>query len=529
MRNNSLDYNLRVGTDFFINKQHTFGILASAGKTNQDNSSLNHIRISTQDTPDLIDSVLIADNTADNSRDRYTLNMNYRFDNSKGRSINIDLDYGKYKNGSDRFQPNRYYDVTEQVLFTEIINRFDTPTNIDIYTFNIDFEEPLLDGKLTFGSKLSKVISNNTFLVFDELDGKPVQNDRRSNEFEYDENVYAGYVNYARALGKKWNFSAGLRAEQTNAVGDLRTFDVNLQEPPVEQNYLSWFPSAGLTWQVSRMHMLALNYGRRINRPDYNVLNPFRNQSSQLSLEEGNPFLLPEIVNNLELGYTYAYRYNFKLSYSKTTDQITRLIGRQIDEVICNINNICDTIHADPRAGFINWENLTEQTVFSLNISAPVQIKKWWSAYLNFSASYLNNQADYGEEGIVDVQAFSYSIYQQHTFELPGGFKGEVSGYFAGPGVWGGVFKYETSWSLNVGLQKKFLQDRLNVRLAADDLFFQSGWNGVSEFNGLVSTGMGRWDSRQVTLSINYRFGNSNVKSRKRKTGLESEADRVGK
>ncbi|MCC6459879.1 MAG: outer membrane beta-barrel protein, partial [Saprospiraceae bacterium] len=128
----------------------------------------------------------------------------------------------------------------------------------------------------------------------------------------------------------------------------------------------------------------------------------------------------------------------------------------------------------------------------------------------------------------VDVQAFTYSIFQQHTFDLPFGFTAEISGYFSGPGVWGGVFVYETSWSLDLGLQRKFLQDRLNVRLGASDLFYQTGWDGYSDFDGLLSSGSGRWDSRRVSLSLGYRFGNENVKSRKRSTGIEAEAGRVG-
>jgi len=162
-----------------------------------------------------------------------------------------------------------------------------------------------------------------------------------------------------------------------------------------------------------------------------------------------------------------------------------------------------------------------------LNISAPTQVTKGWNAYFNLSASHLDNQADYGDGAIVDVQAFTYSIYQQHTITLPKGFTGEVSGYYSGPGVWGGVFKYESSWSLDLGLQRKFLQDKLNVRLSASDLFYQTGWDGVSEFNGLISSGKGRWDSRRVSISMSYLFGNENVKSRKRKTGLEDEAGRV--
>lgn len=508
------NYNFRLGADFFLARNHTLGVLVSGRQNDGDSESFNRVAISSQSSANVIDSILIADNRGDSRRRQATYNLNYRFDNRKGRSLNIDLDYGNFKNDSERFQPNRYFDAAEDQILTEIVNTFDTPTDIDIYTFKVDFEEQLWGGKLGIGSKLSRVVSDNTFLVFDVANGTQQQNNRLSNRFDYDENVYAGYISYARALGKKWNFAVGLRAEQTDAMGNLQAFLPELQEPPVELNYLSWFPNAGVTWQVAPKHMLALNYGRRINRPDYNVLNPFNNLLSQLSFEKGNPFLRPEIVNNLELGYTLAYRYNFKLGYSRTTDQITRLIGP--DDV-------------DPRASFITWENLAEQTIFSFNASIPAQITKKWNAYFNFSASHLDNQADYGEGAVVDVQAFTYSIYQQHTFDLPAGFKGEVSGWFSGPGVWGGVFEYETSWSLNLGVQKKFLQDRLNVRLAVNDIFYESGWDGFSKFDGLLSFGSGRWDSRRASLSISYRFGNQQVKkSRKRKTGLADEEERVG-
>jgi hypothetical protein len=157
-----------------------------------------------------------------------------------------------------------------------------------------------------------------------------------------------------------------------------------------------------------------------------------------------------------------------------------------------------------------------------------VQILPFWNAYFNVSASQLDNQADYGNGDVVDIQAFTYNIYQQHTFDLPLGLKGEISGWYSGPGVWGGVFLYESSWSLDLGLQRKFLKDRLNVRLGLSDLFYQTGWDGYSDFGGLLSYGGGRWDSRRISISAGYRFGNDNVKSRKRSTGIEAEAGRVG-
>lgn len=518
--NSRMFYNYRLGVDFFVAKNHTIGFLVGGRDNEGENVSTNRLKISPATmplqiiTPEAIDSILVANNRAKRSVGQNSFNVNYRFDNGKSRTVNVDLDYGRFRNDTRRFQPNSYYNGFETILLSEVIDSFHTPTDIDIYTFKLDFEEELFGGKLGLGTKLSRVESNNDFIVFGREDGLYTQDKSRSNNFIYDENVYAGYLSYARPINQKWNFSAGLRAEQTDALGVLTVFDVSKEEPPFPPlKYLSWFPSAGLTWQIARQHMLAFNYGRRINRPDYNVLNPFENQLSELSFEKGNPGLSPEIVNNLELGYTLAYRYNFKIGYSQTINQITRLIGPD-DE--------------DERANFINWDNLADQKIISMNISAPTQITKKWSAFFNASASYLNNQADYGEGAIVDVQAFTYSIYQQHTFTLPAGFKGELSGYYAGPGVWGGVFRYESSWSFNVGLQRKFLQDRLNVRLSGSDLFFQSGWDGYSEFDGLISAGRGRNDTRRVSVSVSYSFGNENVKSRKRKTGLEEEAGRVG-
>ncbi len=505
-------YDFRVGSDFFINKNNTIGFIVTHRDNQGMNFSNNRITIAQEAGGQLIDSILVATSDADFLRNASTYNINYRFEKDQ-TTLNIDADYGRYRNENVRLQPNRYFDPSEEVVVSTVINAFDTPRDIDIYTFKLDYETKVGKGKFGSGTKLSRVGTDNVFLFYDVISGEDILNNQRSNRFKYDEMVYAGYLTYNISLGDKWNFSSGLRAEYTDAVGDLQAFDPELQEPPVEFDYLSWFPSAGLTYQISQQNTLALNYGRRINRPDYNVLNPFNNQLSELSYEKGNPFLQPEIVNNIELGYTLKYRYNFKIGYSRTIDQITRLIGPS---------------ETDERASFITWENLATQRILSANISAPVLIAEKWNAYFNLSASYLDNQADYGGDAIVDVQAGTYSIFQQHTITLPKGFKGEISGWFSGPGVWGGVFRYEPSWSLNLGLQKKFIEDKLNVKLSAQDLFYQSGWEGYSRFNGLYAVGFGNWDSRQVSLNLSYNFGNENIRSRNRKTGLEEEGKRVG-
>jgi outer membrane receptor protein involved in Fe transport len=325
--------------------------------------------------------------------------------------------------------------------------------------------------------------------------------------------VTAVYANMSKSLSKAVNFSGGLRLEHTFANGDLSTFNGVVPTDTSRFNYFSFFPSLGFTYQGNPKHAYSINYGRRINRPDYNVLNPFKEQLSELSYSKGNAFLRPEIVNNFEIGYTYNFMYNFQFGYSLTSDQITRLIGP---------DNI------DSRAGFISWDNLATQKIYSISVSAPINITKWWNAYTNISASYTDNQAKYPNGAEVNVQAPNYSIYQQNTLTLPKKWKAEVSGWYSGPGVWGGVFLFDPSYSLNLGLQRKFFNEKINARVSFSDVTFQSYWSGVSEFNGLRGEGQGKNDSRRVTLNLSYNFGNQNVKGKNRKSGIDSETKRAG-
>jgi len=511
-QNNRNAYTYRVGSDFYLSKKHTLGFLLNGSIAKGEEISYNEIAIADAQNITTIDSVLVAKNSGVSSGNQNTFNINYGFAGAKNKLLNIDLDYGTYDNQRSRQQPNLYYDSAKEVVLSKLENAFNTPINISIYTAKLDYEMPIKKGKLGLGGKVGRVSTKNVFEVYDVFNSIQSIDSSRSNKFNYDENVYAGYASYNRPLGEKWKMVSGVRVEQTIATGELITFDPSLQEDPIKLNYLNIFPNAGLTWQVKPKSSLALNYGRRINRPNYNVLNPFRNQLSELSIEKGNPNLKPEIVNNVELGYTYAYMYNFKLGYSVTTDKITRLIGPD------------DT---KPQAGFISWDNLATQSVLSFNASLPFRIKKWWSAYFNAGLSYLDNQADYGGDAIVDVQTFSYMIYSQHTFSLIKDIKAELSGYYSGPGVWGGTFVYGSNWSVSAGLQRAFLKKKLKAKLNVNNIFNRVGWYGTSIFNGLTSTGNGRWDSQFISFSLSYNFGNQNIKSKKHKTGLESETKRI--
>ncbi|MEM6339369.1 MAG: outer membrane beta-barrel protein, partial [Pseudomonadota bacterium] len=116
-----------------------------------------------------------------------------------------------------------------------------------------------------------------------------------------------------------------------------------------------------------------------------------------------------------------------------------------------------------------------------------------------------------------------------NNFTLPAGFKLEISGWFSSPSVWGGTYQTKSLGSLDIAIQKKFLDDRLSARLAFGDVLFTSPWRGEMRFGDLFINGTGGWESRQVRLNLSYAFGSNDVKkARKRKTGLEDEDGRVG-
>ncbi|MCB9291733.1 MAG: TonB-dependent receptor [Lewinellaceae bacterium] len=502
-------HNFKAGTDFFLGEKQTVGFLATGFLSNNSGWSTSRTPFGSIEF-NRVDTVLLASSNDRRDRNNLNFNLNYRFDDKKGMVWNIDADYGLFRNNGSAYQPNFYLDPTETITFREKINTNETPTDIDIYTFKVDHERPLLGGQVGAGLKLAYVNTDNTFRFFDEYDGTPVLNTNRSNRFVYEENINAGYVNYQRQLGKV-GVQAGLRVEQTHATGDLTSFRDGETGEKFDREYTDFFPSGGLTYAPNEKHNFQLTYSRRINRPSYQDLNPFLNKLDELTYEQGNPFLKPEYANNIQLTHSFNYRLNTTLSFSHTKDLITR---------------ITDT--AEVNASYITWLNLADQYNYSLSVSAPLPITKWWSSFTNMTGSYTQNQADYGGGKTVNLDATTFNIYSQHTFRLPGDFALEVSGWYNSPSLWGGTFEMDAMWSVDAGIQKKVMDGRGNIRLAVSDIFRTNEWHGVSRFGALDLDVAGGWDSRRFRASFSYLLGNDQVKgARRRSTGLEEEQNRV--
>src|SRR6185436_12063582 len=141
----------------------------------------------------------------------------------------------------------------------------------------------------------------------------------RSNHFTYDENVYAAYVNYQRGFNK-FDVQAGVRMENTSSEGDLKSAADTTADKNVKRNYTDFFPSGGVTYNMNKDNAFALVYSKRIDRPNYQELNPFEMKLDELSYRKGNPFLNPQYSDKLELSHTFKYTTTTSIGYSHTQD-----------------------------------------------------------------------------------------------------------------------------------------------------------------------------------------------------------------
>ncbi|MEO5906175.1 MAG: TonB-dependent receptor, partial [Saprospiraceae bacterium] len=286
--NNWKNHSIRAGLDISASPNSTFGVLLDGFMNEDERSSNIYTVISTSPTAPPTE-LLEATNLINTDRDNYNINGNYKFDNKKGIVLNIDADYGKYSSTGNSYQPNYYYEPLSGNLIDTRIFSANMPTEIDIKTLKLDYEKALFGGTVGSGFKLALINTDNNYEFFDIIDDEPVLNMDRTNRFDYEENVHAGYVNFNKQW-QKIGLQLGVRVEQTDSKGVLTSLKSENNET-VNQEYVDVFPSGGITYQLNQKHTLRLTFSRRIDRPNYRDLNPFEYKLDELTFKKGNPFL----------------------------------------------------------------------------------------------------------------------------------------------------------------------------------------------------------------------------------------------
>ncbi|MBA2249630.1 MAG: TonB-dependent receptor [Chitinophagaceae bacterium] len=499
-------HNVKAGFDYFLDAKNTIGAVITANFNNNRSITSSNTVITPNNTG-TANRILYADNDIPGTRSNVDYNVNYRYANTKGSEFNIDADMVNFRRTGSSYQPNYYRDPVNNTLLDERIYMNNTPTNIDIYIVKADYEKNFYKGRLGFGGKYSDVKTKNTFDFYNVYSGVNVKDIDRSNKFNYDENVNALYVNYNRPLGKKTKIQAGVRMENTKSEGNLISF-VSQPDDNVKRNYTNFFPSGAISYTLNPKNSLNLNYSRRIDRPNYQDLNPFENKLDELTYQKGNAFLRPQYTNSFQLSHTFKSRYVTSIGYSHIQDYFARII---------------DTLG---NKSFLTQKNLAQQNIFSLNISAPVTLAKWWNAFFTFNGYHSAYRANFGAGKIVNVNVDAFSLFTQQTFSIKKGPTFELSGLFNSPSVWGGTFKTRSFGFADVGVQQQFLKGSATIKVSYTDFLHTLHWLAVSDYGGSVITASGHPESQQLKINLSYRFGNKQVKAAAQRKAVSDEENK---
>ncbi|ULT29180.1 outer membrane beta-barrel family protein [Sphingobacterium sp. E70] len=161
---------------------------------------------------------------------------------------------------------------------------------MDLKGLKVDYATKLWDGKLEAGAKYSAVGSKNNSRFYHVGPVSDSLDNRRSNDFHFDERIASAYLDYKRTIGE-WSLQAGLRLENANSKGVLfyREQEKDLDDQ-INRNFTNLFPFLSITRQLANKQTISLSYAKRIERPAYQDLNPFVYMLDELSFWKGNPF-----------------------------------------------------------------------------------------------------------------------------------------------------------------------------------------------------------------------------------------------
>ena len=510
------NHNFKAGADYFIDSRNTVGVMVNGNisDNNMKNPSNMLISYAPTNTPDRN-----LNTNTNTQRDQRNINgnVNYRYADTSGRELNIDLDYGYFDISGNQFVPNIYTRVADSSIVGRNIYRIITATNIDIYSLKLDYEQPFLKGKLGYGGKLNFVNTGNDFINYDANGAHEVLDTGKNNYFKYKENVNAVYANYNRSY-KIFSYQVGLRVENTHSNGTSTGLVWNDQtqsystpfEGTVKKNYTDFFPSASFTYNKNPQNQWSISYSRRIDRPDYSDLNPFEFRLNDYLYGKGNTNLNPQYTNSITLTNTYKFKLNTSLSYSHVKGMFVQLL---------------DTI--DQTKSYQTTENLANQDVFSLNVSYPFTYKTY-TFFSNLTANYSLYDADFGAGKEINAKNFNLQYFMQHSVKFAKKWTAEVSGLYLSPFIWAGTFKGKSMGFVSTGLQRTVLKGNGTIKASVDDIFKTMRFKGDMNFSGAYTRVLAQWDSRQFKVNFTYNFGSKQIKSaRQRKTGLEEETKRA--
>jgi outer membrane receptor protein involved in Fe transport len=360
-----------------------------------------------------------------------------------------------------------------------------------------DYVHPIGEkGKAEAGAKRSQRVLSTNFRSekWDAASNGFVNNPLGSNNYGYEEYVNAGYLNYGNAW-KKLSYQVGLRTEQTNIVVSDK-----FSNSKYKNDYLSFFPSVFLSQEVNENLKLQLNYSRRINRPNYEALNPFVNYSDPLNIWHGNPKLNPEYIDSYEGSY---------LKFWNSGSLTSTGFYRQVHNVIQQVRSV-DTLNRAVTHN--NYVNLNDATSYGIEMSGSQALAKWFKLSGNLSAfNYAVSGKPLGVEA--NSSKFSWLGRLNANLTLPKSLSMQVSATYRSPQALAQGTR-AAIYNTDISLKKDVLNNQGAITLRVSDIFNTLHWDTNVSGQDLAYDLHTKRQTRIAVLGFSYRFGEQEKRRR---------------
>lgn len=495
-------YVAKVAFDYKINEKWTLGTKLNSSLFNSSDLSPSNSSIFNAQNGNL-EKIISTKSIEKNKTDQQNLNFytEYRID-SLGKKVTADFDFVKYKNpGNRNFSYGSYLPNQELISGTGFIGLNHTQTKIENLSAKIDAELPLKLMNLSVGARFSATKSINSIAAFEQIGSEFLPDLNITNYFRYKENNEAIYFSGRKKLGK-WEIQGGVRVEATQTEGYSRE-----NNETNRNNYAELFPTFYAMYSLSPQTSFAINYSRRINRPNYENLNPFRIISNDFSYNEGNAFLKPSFTNNLEANFTYK-NLDSRIFYSSFKNGIEQ--ASLINPITMQNNFV--------------WMNYLNVDSFGLAQTYNLKVTKWWTSLNSLSINHNKSTLTISPQ---IYKGWTANFSSSNDFSLNKAttafFNVSYNQDFGGTS---GNFASSAYSTVDVTFKYLALNKKLQLSISGSNIF-----NGIGSsyqiMNGVKQNFRNIWDSQSVRISLNYKFGNDKISTKERPTGNSDEIDRL--
>ncbi|MEX6686195.1 TonB-dependent receptor [Danxiaibacter flavus] len=504
-KGSNLTNSLKVGMDYYLSQKTTIGFVANGFITNRTgkNNSTGYL----QDASGNTDSIAQTNSRDDSHWTNGSFNLNLRHQFDSARELTADADYIRYgATNTQNFINHSYYpdgtDISMDIL------RGNLPSDIRIYSFKSDYTQSFKKSlKLETGIKTSYVKTDNTADYYNWYNNDWKIDYEKTNHFIYEENINAAYANLNKQW-KKFSLQLGLRFENTNYKGH-QLGNEQRKDSAFNRTYNNLFPTLYTSYNVDSSNQLTVSYGRRIDRPAYQDLNPFLFFINKYTYAQGNPFLLPQYTNNLELSHVWKNKITTTLSYSKTTQYFTNIFRTEGEVTILTDGNLGEMKNFGAR---VNWQQ---------------DVVKWWNVNINVNANYKKVNGFANGSGIVSA-AWNGQLNVNNQFKFEKGWAAELSGFYNSKDI-EGQFIIGPFGQVSAGVSKQVLKNKGTVKLNVRDIFYTQVIDGHIKYQNVNEHFIQSRDSRVVNISFTWRFGKplKDAPRKKNDNGASEEQNRV--